>query len=650
MRTREPGAFTGPAFRELAAKARGSGTVSVIVTLDQPMDAEPDQRSPNFRKQQAELFAAQNQLVSRIHFGRKTLDDADRFETVPMLVMEVTEAELNRLMRDPRVVSLEFNRKIRLTPRLEEMRAMTNIEAIWPANRADKGDGATIAIIDDGVDSDLPSIKGRVIEEKCVSGGPTCFDPVAKTFSTRQASGHNAAWKCAIKPDKLHAKSQYCSSHGATVTSVAAAARVANKAYDGFGPKLNIIFIRIALDDSTLATYIKAFELAYTSSQFHLGKVITTSIGWVDKRSDAPCAGAVPSFDTIIKKIRASGLVVTNSSGNDESNTFIDFPACHPDVLAVGASTEVTDKIPKFSDLSYMVDFLAPGDSVITAPGGTAGSGTSYSTPATAATLALLKRAFPAKKMDDIVTGVRCGGSYLHRKGTVVSIPRIDAAAAFDVLSQPKPVQNFEFNAADALKDWTIGNGNWTIVNGEARYVPVKKFTTSAIYTDLCLDNFSAESSIKSISTVFEAYHPTLSSSLILNYVPRGDGTDGDLQAITGYKFTLQKTIGTTSSVASVSKLTDYILIPGQTPTSRQRVDFCTKTGVVFDHTVANLLRVVKTGRRLQFFVNGVLQCETQVGDDRFRSVGILATADIVNAGADPGRYTAVDYLRLTGK
>ena len=93
--------------------------------LDQPMDAEPDQRSPNFRKQQAELFAAQNQLVSRIHFGRKTLDDADRFETVPMLVMEVTEAELNRLMRDPRVVSLEFNRKIRLTPRLEEMRAMT---------------------------------------------------------------------------------------------------------------------------------------------------------------------------------------------------------------------------------------------------------------------------------------------------------------------------------------------------------------------------------------------------------------------------------------------------------------------------------------------------------------------------------------------
>jgi hypothetical protein len=50
---------------------------------------------------------------------------------------------------------------------------------------------------------------------------------------------------------------------------------------------------------------------------------------------------------------------------------------------------------------------------------------------------------------------------------------------------------------------------------------------------------------------------------------------------------------------------------------------------------VANLLRVVKTGR-LQFFVNGVLQCETQVGDDRFRSVGILATADIVNAGADP--------------
>ena len=116
MRTKEAGAARSTAAQVLIASARRGGSVSVIVTLDQAIDAEPDARSETFRKQQSDLFTAQDQLVSRIHFGRKRLEAADRFETVPMLVMEVTEAELNRLMRDPKVVSLELNRKITLKP------------------------------------------------------------------------------------------------------------------------------------------------------------------------------------------------------------------------------------------------------------------------------------------------------------------------------------------------------------------------------------------------------------------------------------------------------------------------------------------------------------------------------------------------------
>jgi hypothetical protein len=150
--------------------------------------------------------------------------------------------------------------------------------------------------------------------------------------------------------------------------------------------------------------------------------------------------------------------------------------------------------------------------------------------------------------------------------------------------------------------------------------------------------------------------------------MPKGDRLMADKQLLTGYAFTLQKTIGTDSKVATIQKLTDHALPVGTPPASIQRLVgytlpagaaahlrssavVCLNTAVQFDETAANKLRVVKRGTKLQFFVNGTKQCEARAdSDDRFRSIGFIASADRINSGADPGRYTSVNYLRVTGK
>jgi hypothetical protein len=654
MHTREPGLARNEAAKALRAQAREHRTISVLVTINQVVDVESTAAPEVFRRQQAALFAAQDALMNRIYFGRRRLSPADRFETVPLLVMEVNEGELLRLMSDPAVTEIELNQRIHLMPRLEEMRAITKIEAIWPVDRGNQGQGETIAVIDDGLDRELPPIKGHIVDEQCISGGADgCFDPATQKFSESQSRGAFSAWRCAQKPDKLHATGKYCVSHGSQVTSIAAGAGDGTTYYNGFGPKLDVIFVRFSPDEATLATFVKAFELAYTSSKLRLAKVITTSIGWIDLRSDKPCGGVEPSFDKLFKNIRQSGMVITNSAGNDESNTFIDFPGCHPDVLAIGATVEATDKIVKFSDLSYMVDFLSPGNDVRLGPGFASIAGTSFSTPSVAATLAVMRHAFPGKPMDDIVTGLRCGGEYKNRPTTIVSIPRIDASAAYDVLSLPKPKQDFEFNKRNDLDDWTIANGQWKISNGEAVYVPTKKFTGSAIYNDLCLDDFVAEATIKSTTTVPPSSHPTVTSNLLLNYMPKGDRQQADDQLLTGYKLTILKTIGLDAhyNYASIDKLVDYALPVGSAPDRRSITNLCLTRDIAIDDTVANTLRVVKNGRKLQLFVNGIKQCEALTdSDDRFRSIGVMGFADYILSGPDPGRYTSVNYLRVTGK
>jgi hypothetical protein len=649
LNTRDAGAYRSEAALQLIAEARAKGEISVIVTIDEDTSIDPDESSAAYRSQKSRLFAAQDRLVSRIHFGARRLNAADRFETVPLLVLTVTESELARLMRDPAVISLQPNRKLNARLRLEEMREITNIESVWGPNVGDKGDGSTIVIIDNGVDSDHPAVKGRVIEEGCISRVTSCIDPATQELKAlRTASGKFAAWQCNVKPDFMHRRNAYCVSHGSEVTAAAAATAVVGKSFNGFGPKLDVVFIRLALDDARDAEFVKAYEMAFTLGKLHAAKIITSSIGLTDRRSANICDGVFPAFDTIVARIAASGMVVTNSAGNDKSDSRIDFPGCQSKVLAISASVEHSGKIAGFSDVSRMSDFLSPGNDMLTGPSIVAGAGTSYSTPSVAATIAVLRNAFRSRPVRDVVTALRCSGKYVNRPSTDTSIPLIDARAARELLEHARLAQGFEFDAANALNGWHQGSNAWRVAGGRALYESTLAQTNSAVYTDFCFDDFIAEARIKTTTTVnADLWHPTVFSELLFLTSTKGDPLETATRGIVGFKFGIQKTLGTTSTAITVNRLDPLYLIKKGVPAGTSSVlTLCLKLGVAVDPTVYNILRVERKGSRVRFFVNGVQHCEIDAGAERFRALGVYgASAPLAGVGNPTDIKSEVDFI-----
>ena len=162
--------------------------MSVIVRAELAMQTAREAEPEVIEAKRRTVGVAQDALAKRVHGAKRRIDPADRFETVPLLIMKLDEQELGRLLRDPAVESVELDRPLKLVPRLAEMRAITKIESIWPVDRGNEGKGKLIAIIDSGLDSDIPELKGRVVAENCGSSEPDCYNPKTGQFDTSRSS------------------------------------------------------------------------------------------------------------------------------------------------------------------------------------------------------------------------------------------------------------------------------------------------------------------------------------------------------------------------------------------------------------------------------------------------------------------------------
>ena len=249
----------------------------------------------------------------------------------------------------------------------------------------------TIAILDGALDTSIPIIKDRLIYEACVTQWSTCPNDMAETEGPGSST---------IKPEWL-AKNGF--DHGTQMASLAIATN----------PNINIVFVRIVGTNPTLglrqatgeATVYNALDWVIRNKDRFNIQAVSMSQGQSTSRNPDPnYCPTTPITEGKINTLAAAGVPVFFPTGNSRSYTKIDWPACIPASIAIGA-TMPAETIAIYSNYDpLLTDFFALGNTRATSVGGKVVNvaGTSASTVIAATQWATIKAAKPTLTYTEI--------------------------------------------------------------------------------------------------------------------------------------------------------------------------------------------------------------------------------------------------------
>lgn len=366
-----------------------------------------------------------------------------KWRAVPGFAATVDDAELQRLLSDPNVLSVEPDLSGSVLPSEAvvanegqsglqgqiglngQLLDLGSVHALGL-----DGTGSTVAVLGTGV-SQHPDLKDRIIEERCwcayTNNKGCCPD------GSSEQSGSGAA-----RDDLPH--------ETGVAGVIAGSGLVAPR---GIAPGAKIIAIR--LSDGTgnaawMSQLITALDwLAATPLRVDAVNM-SFAIGFL---SSGACDLDNPALTAALARVRARGTVLVAASGNDAWAKGIRPPACISGVVSVGAiyhtnlpsasllgctdTPAQVDRITCFSNSAAQLDLLAPGYRVPTAynlVGVASASGTSFSAPHVAGAVALLRQIDPHMSPDAIEEVLESTGRPIVDGRNGVTTPRLDLFAA----------------------------------------------------------------------------------------------------------------------------------------------------------------------------------------------------------------------------
>ncbi|MEY2957539.1 MAG: hypothetical protein RLZZ01_107, partial [Actinomycetota bacterium] len=168
-----------------------------------------------------------------------------------------------------------------------------------------------------------------------------------------------------------------------------------------------------------------------------------------------PCTGELQ--EAIIGDLKAVDIATVIAAGNDGWSDAVGYPACIPDAVTVGSTTN-TDLVSSFSDTHpTVIDLYAPGSAILSAlPDGSYASwnGTSMAAPHVAGAWALMRDGLGPgddESVDGILARLQATGTPVSTRQPNVPLgfshPRINIRSAFDSVGVP----NDDFATAQDL-------------------------------------------------------------------------------------------------------------------------------------------------------------------------------------------------------
>jgi len=217
------------------------------------------------------------------------------------------------------------------------------------------GDGADIAIIDTGIDSDHPDLVDNL-------GSGTAYVEAGTDYDGSSCSGNGNTYYESWDDDNDHGT--HCAGTAAGVSN--------SEGVIGVAPGATLHAVKVLACSGTGYLSDIAAGVEYTANQ-----------GW-DVASMS--LGASSSYSTLRDACQYAadeGVLVVAAAGNDgPCSDCVSYPATYDSVVAVSATTSADD-LASFSSTGPEIDIAAPGSSILsTVPGGEAYfSGTSMACP-----------------------------------------------------------------------------------------------------------------------------------------------------------------------------------------------------------------------------------------------------------------------------
>lgn len=447
---------------QLLSSAQSKGYVRVIVLFDSPVGptaGAPDAAAIATMKSQV---ASVRSAILSSHFGGDQPSSTGfargltSFPITPGFAMNITAQELEALASDPRVVSIQLDALD--APTLNQSLPLIGMPSAYVSGAI--GNGQVVAVLDTGVKANHEFLNGKVIAEACFSnaaggGGNLSLCPNGSSSQTGTGAADANTTNC-NNAAALSTDLNLCT-HGTHVAGIAAGL---NTSVSGSEPltgtaKFSRIFaVQVFTRFNSTADCGAGNApcvLSYNSDQLAaLNHVyanlnpggfpvasINMSLG--GGQYSGTCDG--DSRKSIIDSLRSAGVITAIASGNSYYVSAVGAPGCISTAFTVGSTTK-SDVISSFSNMSSVVDVMAPGSSItssVVTNGGSTNTyasfnGTSMATPHVAGVIAAYKSRYPgatAAQIENalIGTGVPIADT---RSGGTITKPRIQVDRAVD--------------------------------------------------------------------------------------------------------------------------------------------------------------------------------------------------------------------------
>ena len=241
----------------------------------------------------------------------------------------------------------------------------------------------TLAILDTAIDTSLPAFKDKIIQEVCLLERGPC--PNGQTYM----EGPGAA----SMPSSLITKNGF--DHGTQMAYIA----IANN------PNMKIVFVRIIGNNpdgirqvATEAAVYNALQWVIDNKDKYNIKAVTMAQAARNFVAGTDYCPKTPVTQSKIQSLLEKGIPVFLPAGNDFDYTRINWPACLPESIAVGA-TMPTKAVAVYTNYdAKLIDFFAQGTTTSYGPGNIKVpiAGTSASIQSAAATWIAVSSAKPS--------------------------------------------------------------------------------------------------------------------------------------------------------------------------------------------------------------------------------------------------------------